>query len=89
MALPEPEVPRGKENANLRSGRLRRQIPTQDRNPHMVLRGLYSEKSLPGQNLESEAKEALRFQQARNKRDLGIGRVGRVTLNDGQHGLDL
>ncbi|KAL7057570.1 hypothetical protein AAHC03_016921 [Spirometra sp. Aus1] len=80
-SLPSSEVPRGEANAALRQKRIRRQIPPQDRKPAASLSAV--KLNLPPDaaagNLDGEIREATRFQNSRNRRDFGLGRVDRVT----------
>ncbi|VDN10479.1 unnamed protein product [Dibothriocephalus latus] len=80
-SLPSSEVPRGEANAALRQKRIRRQIPPQDRKPAASLSAV--KLNLPPDaaagNLDGEIREATRFQNSRNRRDFGLGRVDRVS----------
>uniref|UniRef100_A0A5K3EYW6 Four and a half LIM domains protein 2 n=1 Tax=Mesocestoides corti TaxID=53468 RepID=A0A5K3EYW6_MESCO len=84
-SLPSTEVPRGKTNAEARLKRIRRQIPPQDREPAVSLKT--SKLNLPASgaptNLDGEVREATRFQNSRNRRDFGLGRVERVADKSG------
>ena len=65
----------------MRSRRIRNQIPPQDRKPASSLST--AKLNLPSTNapanLEGESREATRFQNSRNRRDFGIGRIERAS----------
>ncbi|KAM7536917.1 hypothetical protein Aperf_G00000086695 [Anoplocephala perfoliata] len=77
--LPSSEVPRGEAYEEMRLRRIRHQIPPQDRKPSASLSAatLNLPSSNSPANLEGETREATRFQNTRNRRDFGIGRVER------------
>lgn len=65
----------------MRFRRIRHQVPPQDRKPASSLST--AKLNLPPSNtpanLEGESREATRFQNSRNRRDFGIGRVERAS----------
>ncbi|CUT98901.1 four and A half lim domains [Echinococcus multilocularis] len=80
-SLPSSEIPRGEAYVEMRTRRIRHQVPPQDRKPASSLST--AKLNLPPSNtpanLEGESREATRFQNSRNRRDFGIGRVERAS----------